>query len=313
MNTDTESMTTAKPAPTGASARVEPLCVPPYTRVVAALDGSVYAGRAIDTAAAIARAGGSRLESLTVTEPLMAKAIGHQVESQLNQAGASADRRRIETEGEAASVVAKMMQDDRTSIESSLVVATDRGRSHVGAVTGSFAERVLAATGGPLLLVGPSCRRSVHLGPHQRLVVAVDDPAIDRRLAELVARWSAVFDLDVELVHVRETRTSASIVDSANWVAALRAIKDERQMAEDIASASNHGAKLTIVEDYSAAHGLVELAEDRGVAAIVIGSHSRTNFGRLVLGSVAMRVVRDSPCPVLVVRPDAAGDAPGPD
>jgi nucleotide-binding universal stress UspA family protein len=43
---------------------------------------------------------------------------------------------------------------------------------------------------------------------------------------------------------------------------------------------------------------------------IVIGSHGRSGFERLLLGSVTEKVVRKSPCPVMVVPPGAA-DAQG--
>jgi nucleotide-binding universal stress UspA family protein len=43
---------------------------------------------------------------------------------------------------------------------------------------------------------------------------------------------------------------------------------------------------------------------------IVIGSHGRSGFERLLLGSVTEKVVRKSPCPVMVVPPRAA-DAAG--
>jgi nucleotide-binding universal stress UspA family protein len=37
---------------------------------------------------------------------------------------------------------------------------------------------------------------------------------------------------------------------------------------------------------------------------IVIGTQGRTGLERLILGSVAERVLRHAPCPVLTVRPD---------
>lgn len=39
---------------------------------------------------------------------------------------------------------------------------------------------------------------------------------------------------------------------------------------------------------------------------LVVGSHGRTGFKHLVLGSVAEELVRGAPCPVLVVRPSDA-------
>jgi universal stress protein A len=45
-----------------------------------------------------------------------------------------------------------------------------------------------------------------------------------------------------------------------------------------------------------------KVAADLGVDVIVVGSHGKTGFGRLLLGSVSEHVVRHAPCPVLVVR-----------
>ena len=48
--------------------------------------------------------------------------------------------------------------------------------------------------------------------------------------------------------------------------------------------------------------GIVKLAKDLQAGLIIISSHGRTGIPRLLLGSVAERVVRLSPCPVLVLR-----------
>ena len=47
---------------------------------------------------------------------------------------------------------------------------------------------------------------------------------------------------------------------------------------------------------------IVEAATDRGADLIVMGTHGRSGFERLIIGSVAERVVRSAPCPVVVVR-----------
>ena len=48
---------------------------------------------------------------------------------------------------------------------------------------------------------------------------------------------------------------------------------------------------------------LVQLAEEKGASLIVMGSHGRAGFDRLLFGSVAHEVVRAAPCPVMTVRP----------
>jgi nucleotide-binding universal stress UspA family protein len=52
-----------------------------------------------------------------------------------------------------------------------------------------------------------------------------------------------------------------------------------------------------------AAAEIVRVANERDVSMIVISSHGRTGFGRIIFGSTAEAVVRHSSCPVLVVKP----------
>jgi len=47
-----------------------------------------------------------------------------------------------------------------------------------------------------------------------------------------------------------------------------------------------------------------ELAEELGVGLIVIGTRGLTGLKHVLLGSVAERVVRSAPCPVLTVKGD---------
>jgi nucleotide-binding universal stress UspA family protein len=50
------------------------------------------------------------------------------------------------------------------------------------------------------------------------------------------------------------------------------------------------------------ARTIVETARDSGADLIVIGTHGRHGMSRLLIGSVAERVVRTATCPVLTVR-----------
>lgn len=47
---------------------------------------------------------------------------------------------------------------------------------------------------------------------------------------------------------------------------------------------------------------IVRYAQDEQVDLIVIGTHGRGPLGHMLLGSVAEKVVRKAPCPVLTVR-----------
>ena len=58
---------------------------------------------------------------------------------------------------------------------------------------------------------------------------------------------------------------------------------------------------LTAVETGSPAVQILRYAARHGIDLIVLGTHGRTGVSRALLGSVAERVVRTAPCPVLTV------------
>ena len=60
-------------------------------------------------------------------------------------------------------------------------------------------------------------------------------------------------------------------------------------------------AKSTVEEGDPAA-AIVHFAKDRGNDLIAMATHGRGGLARLVYGSVADRVLRSAPCPVLLVR-----------
>jgi nucleotide-binding universal stress UspA family protein len=48
--------------------------------------------------------------------------------------------------------------------------------------------------------------------------------------------------------------------------------------------------------------GIVDYAGEAAVDLIVIATHGRTGLSHVLLGSVAERIVREAPCPVLTIR-----------
>jgi nucleotide-binding universal stress UspA family protein len=61
-------------------------------------------------------------------------------------------------------------------------------------------------------------------------------------------------------------------------------------------------ASVALEESDQPADAILDFAKNAKIDLIVMGTHGRRAVERLVLGSVAERVVRSSPCPVLTVR-----------
>jgi universal stress protein A len=52
----------------------------------------------------------------------------------------------------------------------------------------------------------------------------------------------------------------------------------------------------------SPVEAIASYAVEQHISLIVISTHGRTGFGHVILGSVAERIVREAPCPVLTIR-----------
>lgn len=76
----------------------------------------------------------------------------------------------------------------------------------------------------------------------------------------------------------------------------VKALSD-RLDALDVETDLRHGVVPDVAEE------LIRLAGELSAEVIVVGVRSRTPVGKLLLGSVAQRVILDAPCAVLCVKP----------
>lgn len=78
------------------------------------------------------------------------------------------------------------------------------------------------------------------------------------------------------------------------------------EMVERVAGTANVPVRRRLLAGvpYQA---IVKKARDEGFDLIVMGTHGRKGLSHLLMGSVAEQVVRQAPCPVIIVR---GGEAP---
>lgn len=128
--------------------------------------------------------------------------------------------------------------------------------------------------------------------------------AFDQAMA--IARWSGA---RVTLLHVVPPPGAAGAAPDAHMVASAAvlpadhdALREEmRQCLE--APATPQGAVDVLVREGPAAGEVVRQTESLRPDLLVMGTHGRSGLTRLVLGSVTEHVLRDAPCPVLIVPP----------
>jgi nucleotide-binding universal stress UspA family protein len=150
----------------------------------------------------------------------------------------------------------------------------------------------------------------------RRVLYATDLSDAARPAWEHAQQLGGLFGAEVLILHVLPVGP-VPLTAPLPWkvVEELREIA-ERQAQEhfrtllDGARSSGVAARVRL-ETGTPAPRIAEVAREEAADLVVMGTHGRTGLGRVLLGSVADRVVRLAPCPVVTV-PAEMGAPPGP-
>lgn len=82
--------------------------------------------------------------------------------------------------------------------------------------------------------------------------------------------------------------------------------------AEAIAEAEEMELETQLLQARDVGPALVDEAVERGIDAIVVGLPYKKRFGEFSLGSVAPYLLKNAPCPVLILRVPASGETRSP-
>lgn len=143
--------------------------------------------------------------------------------------------------------------------------------------------------------------------PFQRILVPVDFSEHSAVAVQMAADLSRRYEASVTLVHVYEPLAYALpdgyLLFTEPQLNGLmeefgKLLDAEKQRAR-AAGAVRVDAQL--LQGFAAGE-IRQLAEQGAFDLIVMGTHGRKGLSHALLGSVAERVVRTAPCPVLTVR-----------
>lgn len=290
--------------------------------VLVPLDGSPFSEQSIPVAVEIARRVGASLQLVTVHEPLppvlmmggmpvRAPDTRSDFESYMR---VTADRVRMESrldvgfallEGSPSESLAAMVAERGAD----LIVMTTHGRSGASRLwLGSVAESVVGHVTVPVLLVK---QREGLVSAFRKVLVALDGTPLAESVIESAVDVAGKDGVEYTIVRVVEPMTSLS-------VAALGALPDpspelwneeRKQVGSYLDSVADRlRARSLVVHVRSMVHthasrGLLEAAGDMSADLIAISTHGRTGLKRVLLGSVADKVLRGAETSVLLRRP----------
>ncbi len=158
-----------------------------------------------------------------------------------------------------------------------------------------------------LALVGTRVARVDDMAAIQHILVASDFGSSSTRAVHFAAELATRFTARLTVLHVVPNPLPVYAVDSP-MVGELgtRGAREHAAKQELDAFLVTLAERAPLCEGVirfgEAAHEIVAHAEETSCSLIVVGTHGRRNIARLLLGSVAERVVRSSPVPVLTVR-----------
>lgn len=138
----------------------------------------------------------------------------------------------------------------------------------------------------------------------QKILVAVDGEPVSAHAADVAAELAQLAGAEVAFVHVIDVElVNAADTGIQPDVFVASAKEDARKLIDDFRKRlPQRMAALDFVPIGAPHTEIVNAANDWPADLIVIGSHGRGGIKRVLLGSVAEGVMRNAPCPVLIVR-----------
>ncbi|MCA9540227.1 MAG: universal stress protein [Myxococcales bacterium] len=147
------------------------------------------------------------------------------------------------------------------------------------------------------------------MSPIKRILVPVDFSDCSREAVRTALALAKVFEAEVDVVHVHEipytagdvrVQTPEGTVTMRDFLRAeaARLLDEMLESIETLHDAPHHQHLLEGVPHAA----IVRAALSNHSELIVMGTHGRSGLSHLLMGSVAEKVLRQAPCPVMVVR-----------
>lgn len=299
-----------------------------FRSIYVPLDGSAFAEQALPLATELARRAGAILQVALVHHPVPALATALEVpeiEAQLDQEARAREQVYldgiVERTRRSANVpvtatlldgpVAEALQEHIEKSGADLVISTTHGRGPVSRFwLGSVADQLMRRLHVPILLLRPGGEARLP-STLRRILVTLDGSGFAERAIEAALRLGRPFGAEYVLFMVVEPPLPIADPNGLMVVPAdpeaERKLRDTAQAyvtrkVEGLRAEGVIATGLTL-DRAGAVESIIAQADTSGADLVAIASHGAGGVERLVVGSVADKVIRGSTHPTLIVRP----------
>jgi nucleotide-binding universal stress UspA family protein len=297
--------------------------------ILVPLDGSALAEQALPIAQAIAERARCKLKLVLVHDRVILMKPGKEY-TRLELAMQKADREYLKsvTAGvreRLGRMVSSAVLQDLPVVETlaryirevgaDLVVMTTHGLGGLRrAWLGSVTDQLIRSAEVPVLVVRPGDAGAAPPVPEWgEILVALDGSPLAEAALEPAIELARLWDAELSLVQVVPAITTVSgpnLTFPSSYAEHATALRREaandyiRDVAERVREAGVRAWGVAVIGS-TVPETLIELADPERVGLLVLATHGLGGLRRMVLGSVADKMVRGANVPILVVRPTA--------
>jgi nucleotide-binding universal stress UspA family protein len=296
---------------------------PMFRKLLVPLDGSEFAEQALPIAASIARQAGAALQVVRAHSPVAMLSAESEfvfdqcLDSKIKESEiayldevVSKLKRTLKVEIDSAlvnSFAADALQEQAIAASADLVVMATHGRSGLSRFwLGSVADALIRRLPMPILLIRPG-EEKPNLATEtifRRILIPLDGSALAEQILGPAIKLASLARVEYTLVRVVEPMTipseefSGALLDQLEHQAQLYLDRIAEKLRDRSLS-----VKTRVLVNKPVAAAILEEARVHKAGLIALETHGRGGLGRLVLGSVADKVLRGAEVPVLLHRP----------
>jgi nucleotide-binding universal stress UspA family protein len=256
--------------------------------ILVPLDGSADAERALPTAAGLARQ--ASLDVVLMTAEMGGVAVGprHYLRRQAARFAIHDVGIRVVADLYPGPAIRSVVD----TLDDPLVCMATRARNHLAPVLGNVTAEVLRG-GAPVILLGPHGEAAPGEGGAvvDRILVPLEPASQTEVLVDVAAQWANRLSVPVILTEIVRHGVEADL-DGAR-----------RHLGPPASRLREAGLEVQVEVERADGPAEAISCHAAGGTLVIMGTHNRTGWSRLRLGSVAMATVARAHGPVLLIGP----------